>query len=102
MCGSASKTLPAPPPVQEVPNRHRIRNAIRKVARTMKSNRTTDSWTLVDRVMEAGGWQTYTDTTVWSKTFNAVEKAVKNSTFFSKEEGICGSVKLTLRKSAQL
>lgn len=109
MCGQAkSDTIPAPAP-ETVPGRHQIRNAIRKVARTMKTKTggtvvygTMDSWSFVDKVMSVTGWINVRSSDVYSKTLKAVEAAVKASTFFQKEEGVCGSVKLTLRRTADL
>ena len=115
MCwDTATKTTPPPPPAPKVsvPNRHQIRNLIRKVARTMRTkdgrktiNGSMDSWDFVNKCLApylrdvAKGEMSHPD---YDKTWNAIDKAVKASTFFTKEEGICGSVKLTLRRTAKL
>lgn len=99
MCGTtATKTKTTP-----APNRQQIRNAIRKVARTMKSSRTTDSYSLTASVMQAGGWNKLTDNASYTQAWDACKKAIfAAKSLFSQSQGVCGRTDLTLKPGAKL
>lgn len=100
MCGStATKTTTTTP----APTRQQIRNAIRKVARTMKTVRTTDSYTLTANVMKAGGWNDLTNNTAYHQAWDACKKAIfAANALFSQSKGVCGRTDLTLKPGAKL
>lgn len=99
MCGStATKTTTTP-----APTRQQIRNAIRKVARTMKTARTTDSYTLTANVMKAGGWNKLTGNASYNQAWEACKKAIfAAKSLFSQSQGACGRTDLTLVPGAKL
>lgn len=100
MCGStATKTTTKTP----APTRQQIRSAIRKVARTMKTARTTDSYTLTASVMKAGGWNNLTDNASYTQAWDACKKAIfAAKSLFSQSQGVCGRTDLTLVPGAKL
>lgn len=101
MCGGTYSTQ------SNLPNRHQIRSAMRKVARVMR--RKAERLSLdqfVYRVMVAGEW-TRLPLNAFDKTQAAILKSLKVSTFFNQkeEQSFCGSYftnYLTVRKSAIL
>lgn len=101
MCGSTAtktKTIVTP-----APTRQQIRSAIRKVARTMKAKRTTDSYSLTASVMGAGGWNNIADSTSYTQAWDACKKAIfAAKSLFSQSQGVCGRTDLTLKPDAKL
>jgi hypothetical protein len=100
MCGSTATKTTTPTPA---PTRQQIRSAIRKVARTMKTARTTDSYTLTASVMKAGGWNDLNDSTSYNQAWDACKKAIfASKALFSQKQGVCGRTDLTLKPGAKL
>lgn len=97
MCGSTATKTTTP-----APNRQQIRSAIRKVARTMKTARTTDSYSLTASVMKAGGWNDIADNASYAQAWDACKKAIfAAKSLFSQKQGVCGRTDMTLKPGAK-
>ena len=68
----------------------------------MKSSRTTDSYSLTASVMNAGGWNSLTDSTSYNQAWEACKKAIfAAKSLFSQKQGVCGRTDLTLKPGAK-
>lgn len=68
----------------------------------MKTNRTTDSYSLTASVMKAGGWSGLTDNTSYGQAWDACKKAIfAAKSLFSQKQGVCGRTDMTLKPDAK-
>lgn len=68
----------------------------------MKTDRTTDSYSLTASVMKAGGWDYITHNESYNKAWDACKKAIfAAKSLFEQSKGVCGRTDMTLKPGAK-